>query len=60
MLGRLHHGRKRVQPAGSDVRSFYEDASDLLKFPLLTFGQSSRQVIADTFGDVVTERNYTC
>ena len=26
-LGELHYGRKKVQPASSDIRAFYEQAS---------------------------------
>jgi len=36
-LGELHFGRKRVQPASRVIRVFYDQAKDLLKFPLLTF-----------------------
>ncbi len=25
-LGQLHYGRKRMQPAGKEIREFYEDA----------------------------------
>jgi len=31
-LGNLHFGRKRVQPAGLEIREFYETASGKLMF----------------------------
>jgi REP element-mobilizing transposase RayT len=59
-LGELHHGRKPVQPAGRDVRRFYERAAGLLKHPLLTFDEAARAVIAEAFGEVVERDRYTC
>lgn len=59
-LGELHQGRKRVQPAGRDVRAFYERAGDILKFPLLTFDEAARTVIGEAFREVVADRQYTC
>jgi len=60
MLNELHFGRKKVQPAGRDVREFYEKAGDLLKHPLLVFDETCRQLIADAFAQVVDEQRYTC
>ncbi|HYH66731.1 MAG TPA: hypothetical protein VD866_18700 [Urbifossiella sp.] len=59
-LGELHHGRKRVQPPGREVRAFYERARQLLKHPLLTLDEADRAVIAEAFGGVVEEQRYTC
>src|SRR3989304_1765487 len=36
-LGELHFGRKKVQPAGRDIRAFYSQAAAVLKYPLLSF-----------------------
>jgi len=59
-LGELHHGRKKVQPAGREVRAFYERASEVLLFPLLTFDESARRAVGDAFGAVVAAERYTC
>ena len=59
-LGEVHYGRKRVQPASRDIREFYERASDVLKFPLLTFAPPGREVIARAFESVVLTEHYTC
>jgi REP element-mobilizing transposase RayT len=59
-LGELHHGRKRVQPAGRAIREFYEHAATMLQHPLLTFDERDRGVIAAAFADVIAEQRYTC
>ncbi len=46
-LGDIHYGRKQIQPAGDDIRAFYEAAADQLKFPLLTFSNSEIARIGD-------------
>ena len=59
-LGDLHHGRKTLQPAGRDIRRFYERAAERLRHPLLTFDETDRAVIGEAFGDAVAEQRYTC
>ena len=59
-LGELHHGRKRIQPGGEDVREFYDRAKDSLQHPLLTFDDAARDVIGTTFADVIACERYTC
>jgi REP element-mobilizing transposase RayT len=59
-LGPLHHGRKRVQPAGREVRDFYTQAADLLRHPLLDFDAPARDVIARGFAEVIQRERYTC
>jgi REP element-mobilizing transposase RayT len=59
-LGNLHQGRKRIQPASRDIRSFYEAAAGKLKFPLLQLTVSDVQAIAKRFARVVEEQRYTC
>jgi REP element-mobilizing transposase RayT len=59
-LGELHQGRKRVQPAGKEVRRFYQQAAGLLAHPLLTFDEPARQEIAEAFQEVIIEQRYTC
>ena len=56
-LGNLHHGRKKVQPAGADVRRFYEQAAAVLKYPLLTFDAAARSAIADAFASTSSSAN---
>jgi REP element-mobilizing transposase RayT len=59
-LGELHYGRKRVQPAGWEIRKFYRDAEKVLRHPLLLFGAEDVQVIAQAFADVIARERYTC
>ena len=59
-LGQLHFGRKRVQPAGWEVRQFYNRAKELLKFPLVAFDEPTRMVIASAFQQVIDTERYTC
>jgi REP element-mobilizing transposase RayT len=59
-LGELHYGRKRAQPAGRDVRQFYENAAPRLQQPLLTFDEAARTEIASAFAEVVARQRYTC
>ncbi len=59
-LGKLHYGRKKVQPASRHVRRFYEQAASMLRHPLLTFDAPSRDMIAAAFADVIKQKQYTC
>ncbi len=59
-LGELHFGRKKIQPACRDVLHFYEQASDVLRHPLLTFDADARTEIAISFADVIKNHQYTC
>jgi len=59
-LGELHHGRKKIQPAGWEIRSFYHKARDVLLFPLLTFDDTARQEIGVGFCEVLKVERYTC
>ena len=59
-LGELHRGRKKVQPAGWEIRAFYDQAREVLMFPLLTFDAAARTEIADAFAGVVASERYTC
>jgi REP element-mobilizing transposase RayT len=59
-LGELHCGRKRVQPAGREVRQFYEEAAAVLQHPLLTFDDPARSEIGGAFASVVEDQQYTC
>ena len=59
-LGELHFGRKKVQPAGRELRAFYDRAQDALYYPPLTLDEAARTEIGAAFGHVVTEQKYTC
>jgi REP element-mobilizing transposase RayT len=59
-LGALHYGRKRIQPAGRTVREFYERAAEVVLFPLLSFDEAARHVVASAFGEVIASERYTC
>jgi REP element-mobilizing transposase RayT len=59
-LGKLHQGRKQIQPSGRVVREFYEKAAPLLKHPLLTFDEPARTALASAFEEEIARQNYTC
>jgi REP element-mobilizing transposase RayT len=59
-LGELHYGRKTVQPAGWEIREFYQRAKQLLKHELLTFDPEDISTIADSFADTFRRRRYNC
>ncbi len=59
-LGELHHGRKRIQPAGREIREFYERAAGALKYELLTFDTPGIAAIAQAFHEVIEHERYTC
>jgi REP element-mobilizing transposase RayT len=59
-LGERHHGRKRVQPLGRDIRAFYEAARSVLRHPLLTLDEAARQVVAQAIGEVIAAAKLTC
>src|SRR5688572_16770129 len=59
-LGELHSGRKQVQPAGREIREFYEQASDVLQHPLMKLDPDEFSIVADSIGAAIEECNYTC
>lgn len=59
-LGALHYGRKKVQPVGREIREFYENAKDVLKYPLLTLDATARAIVAQAFADTIARQKYTC
>ena len=58
-LGRLHNGRKKVQPPSGDIRAFYRGAADALKHPLLELSNSDVRAVAAGFSQVIDEERYT-
>ena len=59
-LGRLHFGRKLIQPTGKIIREFYREAAKRLTHELSTFDAAARQIIADAFAEVIARETYTC
>jgi REP element-mobilizing transposase RayT len=59
-LGKLHYGRRRVQPASRDIRKFYARAAEVLKFPLLLLNPIEFESVAASFRKVIQHRPYTC
>lgn len=59
-LGDLHYGRKKIQPAGEDIRRFYEAAQTKLKHELLKFSSDEIGLLGKEFANVVRQRAYTC
>lgn len=59
-LGELHYGRKCVQPAGREIRAFYDEAHQRLQFPVLPFSISEIALIAASFAEVCEAERYTC
>lgn len=59
-LGELHRGRKRVQPAGQEIREFYEAARGVLQHKLHTFTVSEFSTLAEAFASTIKQQTYTC
>jgi REP element-mobilizing transposase RayT len=59
-LGELHHGRKRVQPAGREIREFYREAKEVLAEEAREFDPQDVKVLAASFAILLGERGYTC
>src|SRR5215212_10628931 len=58
-LGPIHHGRKRVQPSRSELRTYSAELEERLKYPLLWFDERTRIVIANAVRDCCAQRGYT-
>ena len=59
-LGELHYGRKRAQPAGWEIRAFFDQAHQRLQYPVFPFSSDEIEVIAETFAEVCETPRYTC
>jgi len=59
-LGKLHHGRERVQPSSREIREFYDRAGAHLKFPLLSLSPREFATVAAGFEDAIRGNRYTC
>lgn len=59
-LGEIHYGRKKVQPAGWQIREFYEQAGPLLKHEFLKLDDDDVAAVAESFAETIKRRKYTC
>jgi REP element-mobilizing transposase RayT len=59
-LGEIHYGRKAVQPSSKEIREFHQKAQEVLKHPVLTFDDDEIAILGKAFGEVITEKEYTC
>lgn len=59
-LGELHFGRKRVQPAGREIRKFYDAAHPRLKHDFLTLSPGEINATAGALAELMRRRPYTC
>lgn len=59
-LGELHYGRKTIQPSSFELRSFHNEARDLLAHEVLLFSDDEINILAGCFGNVIVEKGYQC
>jgi len=59
-LAELHYGRRAIQPASHEIRQFYEQASRILRYPLLKINSTATSRIAKAFEETIAARHYTC
>ena len=59
-LGKLHYGRRTVQPSSHTIREFRERSREVLKFPLLKFSDREVPIVAEGFAEAIREHRYTC
>jgi hypothetical protein len=52
-LGELHYGRKQFQPAGGEIREFYQEAADVLQHELLKFSPGEFPLVAEAIGSAI-------
>ena len=59
-LGEIHFGRKSVQPAGTEIRKFYAEATKVLQHRPISFNTTQRRQIGIAFANTIEARRYTC
>jgi REP element-mobilizing transposase RayT len=59
-LGELYHGRKRIQPARSEIQKFYARVDQVLKHERLLLTDNEIEFVGECFGQTIRKRNYTC
>lgn len=60
VLGELHFGRKKFQPAGKVIREFYQAAEKQLLFDVIRFNSKLIAIAAEAIGEAIGEFGYTC
>src|SRR5262249_48063727 len=58
--GELHHGRKRVQPSGAELRRFFRESRPVLTHEVLPFDDEDIALLGAGFEEVIAWRKYTC
>jgi hypothetical protein len=59
-LGELYQGRKRIQPARSEIQEFYDRADQVLKHERLLLTDNEIEFVGECFCQTIRKRNYTC
>ena len=59
-LGEVHHGRKPIQPAGQEIRDFYDQATPRLKHDVVRLTPEMIDVVGGALAESIAEANYTC
>ena len=59
-LGELHHGRRRIKPAGRVIREFYDRAAPRLNHELLSFDDRQCRCVAEGMTRAGRTSGYTC
>lgn len=59
-IGELHFGRKSIQPAGQEIRTFYEQASDRLEHTTVRLNRKMRDIVGAAFHEAIAREKYTC
>jgi REP element-mobilizing transposase RayT len=60
VVGRLHYGRKKIQPKSWEIREYLRATEDVLKFPRLTLNSEAILCIGRAFETVIEQCKYTC
>lgn len=58
-LGEIHYGRKKIQPPRDELKQFWRESEPLLKHDLFWFDARARDLIANSFAQVVALCGYT-
>ena len=59
-LGDIHHGRKKIQPASSVLRKFYQEAKPKMKHEIIPFTDEEIVLLGEAFAATIKNRRYTC
>lgn len=59
-LGELHHGRKKIQPAGADRCAFYQAADPVLRHDRPLLDDDAIALVGQSIAQTMARRRYTC